>query len=68
MAELFNSLPAASTLRTFVQYLIAFYSRPEAAADVIFGVTVDCVGADVRVKVCDPMLNGSRAIRGAYFV
>ena len=37
MAELFDTLPAASVLRTFVQYLIAFVSTLEAASDVISG-------------------------------
>ena len=34
MAELFNSLPAAPELRTFVKYLTAFCSRLVAASDV----------------------------------
>ena len=33
----FTLCPAGPVLRTFVQYLIAFYSRPEASGDVIFG-------------------------------
>ena len=37
VAELFYFLPAAFVLRTFVQYLIAFCSRPETANEVIFG-------------------------------
>ena len=35
--ELFDPLPVAPVLCTFVQYLIAFYSPPEAAGDIISG-------------------------------
>ena len=33
VAEFFHSLQSEVVLRTFVQYLIAFYNRPEAASD-----------------------------------
>ena len=35
---------------TFVQYLIAFRSRPEAASNVISGANVGQVGMDASVK------------------
>ena len=37
-------------LHTFVQYLIAFYSRQKAASDVTSGVLVELIGMDVRIK------------------
>ena len=37
MTKLCACMPTTSILRTFVQYLIAFCSRPEAANDVIAG-------------------------------
>ena len=53
MAELFYSLagrPAGPVLRiTFVQYLIAFCSRPEVTRDVISGANVGLVGLEVHV-------------------
>ena len=41
---------------------------PEVVSDVIFGVAVDYVGMDVRVKFADTRSNGSGYIRGADFV
>ena len=55
-------------LRTFVQYLIAFCSRPEADSDVTSSLAVDYFGVDVCVKLRDSRSNGSRDIRGADFV
>ena len=37
MAEFFDSLTGRTHFRTFVQYFIAFCSRPEAVNDVICG-------------------------------
>ena len=65
MVELFNCLPAAPVLCTFVQYSIAFCSRPEVDSDVISGMVVDYFGMDVRVKFGDSRSNISRDIRGA---
>ena len=45
MAEFLDSLPAEPVLRTFVQYLIAFYNWPEAASD------VNQTGTVVHVKL-----------------
>ena len=68
MADLFDSLPAAYVLCTFVQYLIAFYSRPEAASNVISGEILRQIVSDKTVKFGDSMSNDSRYIRGAAFV
>ena len=54
--------PAGPVLRTFVEYLITFYSRPEAASDVISGMFVGPVVRDKSVKSHDPSLNRSREI------
>ena len=48
-----DSLPAAPVLRTFVQYLIAFGSRQEAASDVISGMFVRLIVTDRCVQFCD---------------
>ena len=68
--KLFDVLPAATILHTFVQYFIAFCSRPEAPSDVISGRSVGPVVPDKCVKACDPRLNRSqeippKAIRGS---
>ena len=59
---------AGPVLRTFVQYLITFCSRPEADNDVISGTAVDNVGVDVPIKFGDYRPNGFRDIRGINFV
>ena len=41
VGELLDSLLAVPVLRTFLQYLIAFYSRPEAASDVVSDVAAE---------------------------
>ena len=46
MTELFDSLLAAPVLRTFVQYLIAFCSRPKTAGDVVSRQFVKLIVAD----------------------
>ena len=63
MTELFDSLPAAPILCTFVQYLIAFWSGPETASDVIAGKFVELTVTDKRDKFRDPRLNRSGKIR-----
>ena len=42
--------PVEPVLRTFVQYLITFCSRPEAASDVISGTFARPIGLDKCVK------------------
>ena len=54
--------PAGPVLRTLVQYLITFCSRPEAAGDVISGMFVGLLVLDTFVKFRDPSLNRPRAI------
>ena len=55
--------PVGPVLRnTFVQYLFAFYSRPEATSDVISDTFVGPVISDNRVKFGDPRINLSREI------
>ena len=51
---------AGAVLRTFVQYFIAFYSRPETASDFISGEFVGPIVHDTTVKFRDPRLNRSR--------
>ena len=63
MVDLFDSLLAAPALRTFVQYLIAFCSQPEAATDVISGNFVWPIVPDKCVKFCDARLNNSGEIQ-----
>ena len=53
VTELCASIPGAAVLPTFVQYLIAFCSRPEIASDVISDLVVDLNGMKVRVKFGD---------------
>ena len=62
VTELCASTPATPVLRTFVQYLIAFFSRPKTASDVICGKFIGAVVRDKRVKFRDPRLNRSREI------
>ena len=57
------SMPAASALRTFVRYLIAFLSRLETVSDIIFGRFVRPAIPDMSVKFRDPRLNRSPEIR-----
>ena len=47
---------AGPVSRTFVQYLIAFCSRPEVDNDVMSDVAVDYVGMDVHVKFSQKIL------------
>ena len=54
--------PAGPVLHTFMRYLDAFYSRPEAANDVISGSFVGPVVPDNRVKLDGHHTNGSREI------
>ena len=49
-------------MRTFVQYIITFCSRTEAASDVISGVFVRPVVFDKSLKFHDPSLNRSGKI------
>ena len=62
MAELFDSLPDRICFTHFVQYLIAFFSRPEATSDVISGRFVRTVVPDKQVKFGDPRLELCREI------
>ena len=62
MAQLFDSLVAQTRLRTFVQYLVASCSRPEAASEVMSDRFVQPIVLDKRVKFCS-RLNHSRQIR-----
>ena len=48
--------------------LVELNFRPEVDSDVLSGVTVDCVGMDVRVKFGDSTSNGFRDMRRAVFV
>ena len=60
MAFLFDFWPVGPVLRiTFVQYFIAFCSRPEVTSDIISGNFVGTVVPDNHVKFDDPCLNGS---------
>ena len=63
MAELLDSLLASSALRTFVQYLIAFCRRQEAAVGVISGKFVGPIVPDKLVKLFEPPLNRSGEIQ-----
>ena len=47
----------------FVQYLVAFCGRQEAASDVIADVIVELIFADKFLKFRDPRLNLSEEIR-----
>ena len=72
MAELCDSLRTAPILRTFVQYLIAFCSRPETAGDVLSAIFVRMIVRDKFVKFRDPGLNRSweippEAVEGGIF-
>ena len=50
-------------LRKFVQYLIAFCSRPETNNDVISGMFAGSIFPDTFVKFCDIHLNRSGEIK-----
>ena len=54
--------PPGNALRTFVQYLITYCSRKEAAGDVISTTFVGPVVLDKGLKFHDPNLNLSREI------
>ena len=55
--------PAGPVLRiTFVQHLIAFYSRPEVTSNVISGKFVRQVVSDKHVRFGDRSLNRCREI------
>ena len=62
MAELFDSLPTAPVLRTFVLYLIAFCNQPKAASDVISDRFVVPTVPDKRAIFREHRLNHSREI------
>ena len=62
MAELFDCVAAAPVLRTFVQNLIAFCSRPQVC-DVMSGRFVGLTVPEQFVKFLDPPLNNSGEIR-----
>ena len=62
MAGLFDSLPTGLVLLTFVQYLIAFCSRPETACNVIACAFMGPVVPDKHVKFRDRRLNRFREI------
>ena len=68
----YYSLPAASVLRSFVQYLVAFSSWPKAATDVISGKFLRPIIADKWIKLRDSYLNRSQenppeAVGGGFF-
>ena len=63
LTELFDSLPAAPVLHTFVQYLIPVCSRQEAASDVLSGRFVMLIVPDKSVAFCDLRFNRSGEIR-----
>ena len=52
--------PVGPVLHTFVQYLISFCSRLEAASDVVSSRFLWSIVPDKCVKFCDPCLNRSR--------
>ena len=60
--RIISSLLAVLGLRTFSQYLIAFWSRPEAANGVTSDKFVRPIVPDKCIKFCDPCLNRSREI------
>ena len=62
VTKLCASTPAAPVRRTFVQYLIAFCSRPESVSDVISGRFVGPIADDKLIKFRGPRLNRSREI------
>ena len=68
MAKLFDCLFGRTRFTQFVQYLIAFCSKLEAAGDVISSAVVELVGVDFIVKFGDSGSSGSRDIRTAHFV
>ena len=60
---LFDLWPAGPVLRTFVQYMIEFCSRSDAASNVISGWFEQLAVPDKPVKCCDSRLNRSPEIR-----
>ena len=52
-------MPAGPILRTFVQYLLTFCSRPEAASDAVSSRVVEPIVLDKWVKFNGPSLNRS---------
>ena len=65
----YSTLPGRPVLRiTFVQYLIAFCTRPDATSDVVSGVAYRPIGVMVHAKFNDSRSNRSRDIRLPQFV
>ena len=60
-----DSLPVGLVLRTFVHYLIAYCSRPEAASDAKSGRFVRLLVPDQCVKSCYPRLSLKRFLRNS---
>ena len=56
------TLSGQTRFATFVQYLIAFCSRPEALSDVISSRFVRPIVLNKCLKFCDPCLNHFREI------
>ena len=56
-------MQGAPVLRTFVQYLVTFCSRPEAVSDFITGTFVGLAVPVKCVEFLDPRLNRSPEIR-----
>ena len=67
-SRILDSLPTGPVVRTFVLYLIALFNRPEAASDVISGMSVYQTGPDVLVKLGDSRSNRSWDIWATHFV
>ena len=62
MVELFDSHLTGPVLRTFVEYLITFCSRTDAASEVISGRFLGQIVLDKPVKFGGRSLNCSREI------
>ena len=60
VATLFDSFSGRIRFAQFLQYLITFCSRPEAACSVISGQCVVSVALGKPAKFHDPILNRSR--------
>ena len=54
--------PPGLVLRTFGQYLMTYFSRPESANDINSDIFVRSVVLEKRLKFRDPILNCSREI------
>ena len=59
MASYSTLWPYGPVVRSFVQYLIAFCSRPKTASGVISSGIVGPILQDKPVELCDPRLNHS---------